>query len=127
MRSLVIFMIGVGSMVATWLTFALVFSDDGPFGDIIGNPTPLIPALAVVAGALAAFVDRRPRGFATVLVGACVTVVALAGWLRLKDGPEADWVQLGVIGIGFAVLMLAAGFVPMALAGWQVDRLGKER
>jgi len=127
MRSLVIFLIGVGSMVATWFTFALVFSEDGPLGDSFGNPTPLIPALVVAAGALAALVDRRPRGFVTVVAGACATVVALAGWLRLKDGPEADWVQLGVVGIGFAVLMLAAGFVPMALAGWQVDRLGKER
>lgn len=83
-------------------------------------------ALVVVAGALAAFVDRRPRGFATVLAGACATVMALAGFMRLKEGPEAEWVQLGVIGIGFAVLMLTTGFVPAALARWQVDRLGQK-
>jgi hypothetical protein len=126
MRSLAIFLIGMGSMVAAWFTFGLVFTDASPLGSIIGDATPLlVPAVVVGAGVLAAIVDRRPRALVTVLGGACATVAVFAAGVRLWQGPEAEWVQLAVIGIGLAVLMLTAGFVPAALVGWLAHRIGQ--
>ena len=106
MRSVTVFLIGVGSMVAASGAFALAMADESP----ISAPPWLVPAVVVVAGALAARVDRRPRGLATVLGGACATVVGYAGWLRLTQGPGIEWIPLALIGLGLAVAALSIGF-----------------
>jgi len=84
MRSVTVFLIGVGSMVAAYCAFALAMTDESP----ISAPPWLVPAVVVLAGALAAIVDRRPWGLATVLCGACATVVGFSAWLRLTQGPD---------------------------------------
>ena len=114
MRSVTVFLIGVGSMVAAYGAFALAMTDERP----ISAPPWLVPAVVVVAGALAARVDRRPRGLATVLGGACATVVGYAAWLRLTQGPEIEWIPFALIGIGLAVAALSIGFGGAVFICW---------
>ena len=111
-------LIGVGSMVAAYCAFALAMTDESPSS----APPWLAPAAVVLAGALAALVDRRPRGLATVLCGACATVVGLSAWLRLAQGPDIEWIEPAVIGIGLAVVALSIGFALATLIGWLVHR-----
>ena len=118
MRSVVVFLIGVGSMLAAYGAFALAMTDESP---IIAPPW-LVPAAVVVAGALAAIVDRRPRALGTVVAGACATVIGYAAWLRLTQGPEVEWVEFALIGLGLAVVALGVGFISAALIGWLAHR-----
>jgi len=118
MRSVTVFLIGVGSMVAAYCAFALAMTDESP----IGAPPWLVPAVVVLPGALAAIVDRRSRGLATVLCGACATVVGFSAWLRLTLGPQVEWIEPAVIGIGLAVVALSIGFALATLIGWLVHR-----
>jgi hypothetical protein len=113
MRSVTVFLIGVGSMVAASCAFALAMTDESP----ISPPPWLVPAVVVLAGALAAIVDRRPCSLATVLCGACAAVVGYATWLRLTQGPDIG-ISFAVIGIGLAVTALSVGFAPAAFIGW---------
>jgi predicted RND superfamily exporter protein len=76
----------------------------------------------VLAGALAAIVDRRPRALVTVLCGACATVVGFSAWLRLTQGPDIEWFEFALIGLGLAVVALSIGFAPAALIGWLAHR-----
>ena len=118
MRSVTVFLVGVGSMVAAYCAFALAMTDESP----INAPPWLVPAVVVLAGTLAAIVDRRPRGFATVLCGACATIVGFSTWLRLSQGPDIEWLAFALIGLGLAFVALSLGFAPAALVGWLVDR-----
>jgi hypothetical protein len=118
MRSVTVFLIGVGSMVAAYFAFALAMTDDSP----VGAPPWLAPAVVVLAGGVAAIVDRRPRGLVAVLCGACATVVAFAMWLRLTQGPDIDWVEFALIGLAIAVVALSIGFASAALIGWLAHR-----
>jgi FtsH-binding integral membrane protein len=118
MRSVTVFLIGVGSMVAAYGALALAMTDESP----INAPPWLVPAVVVLAGVLAAIVDRRPRGLATVLCGACATVVGFSAWLRLTQGPDIEWFEFALIGLGLAFVALSLGFAPAALVGWLVDR-----
>jgi hypothetical protein len=118
MRSVTVFLIGVGSMVAAYGALYLAMTDGSP----ISAPPWLVPAVVVVAGALAAIVDRRPRGLAMVLGGACATVVGYAAWLRLTQGPGIEWISFALIGLGLAVAALSVGFGAAALIGWLVHR-----
>jgi hypothetical protein len=118
MRTAIVFVIGVGSMVAAYVAFALAMTDESP----VGVPPLLVPAVVVLAGALAAIVDRRPRGLVTVLGGACAAVVGFTAWLRLTQGPEVEWIELALIGIGLALVGLGVGFASAALIGWLVHR-----
>jgi hypothetical protein len=118
MRTAIVFVIGVGSMVAAYVAFALAMTDDSP----VGAPPWLVPAVVILAGVLAAIVDRRPRGLVAVLGGACATVVGYTAWLRLTQGPEIEWIELALIGIGLALVGLGAGFAGAALIGWLVHR-----
>jgi len=119
MRSVTVFLIGVGSMVAAYCAFYLAMTDGSP----ISAPPWLVPAVVVVAGALAAIVDGRPRGLATVLCGACATVVGYAAWLRLApQGPDTEWLSFTLVGLGLALVALSVGFAPAALIGWLAHR-----
>jgi hypothetical protein len=113
-----VFLIGVGSMVAAYGAFALAMTDESP----ITAPPWLVPAVVVLAGVLAAIVDRRPRGLATVLCGACATVVGFSAWLRLSRSAGTEWFEFSLIGLGLAVVALSLGFAPAALVGWLVHR-----
>jgi len=117
-RSVTVFLIGVGSMVAAYGAFALAMTDESP----ISAPPWLVPAVVILAGVLAAIVERRPRGLATVLGGACATVVGYAAWLRLTQGPDIEWFEFALVGLGLAAVGLSIGFVPAALIGWLVHR-----
>jgi hypothetical protein len=118
MRSVTVFLIGVGSMVAAYGAFALAMTDGSP----ISAPPWLVPAVVVLAGVLAAIVDRRPRGLATVLGGDCATVVGYAAWLRLTQGPDVEWFEFALIGLGLALVALSIGFAAAALIGWLAHR-----
>jgi len=113
MRSVTVFLIGVGSMVAAYCAFALAMTDESP----ISAPPWLVPAVVVLAGALAAIVDRRPCSLATVLCGACAAIVGYAAWLRLTQGPDTG-ISFALIGTGLALTALSVGFAPAALIGW---------
>jgi predicted RND superfamily exporter protein len=93
-------------------------TDESP----INAPPWLVPAVVVLAGTLAAIVDRRPRGFATVLCGAGATIVGFSAWLRLSQGPDIEWLAFALIGLGLAFVALSLGFAPAALVGWLVHR-----
>lgn len=112
MRSATVLLIGVGSMVAAYGAFALAMTDESP----ISTPPWLVPAVVVFAGALAAIIDRRPRGLVTVLCGAGAAVVGFAVWLRLTQHAD-DWIEFALIGTGLAIVALTVGFVPTALIG----------
>jgi hypothetical protein len=116
-RSATVFLIGVGSMVAAYGVFALAMTDESP----IGAPPWLVPAVVVLAGVLAAIINRRPRGLVTVLCGACGTVVGFAVWLRLTQNPDIG-IEFALIGIGLALVALSVGFAPAALIGLLVHR-----
>jgi len=118
MRSVTVFLVGVGSMVAAYCAFALAMTDESP----INAPPWLVPAVVVVAGTLAAIVDRRPRGLATVLCGACATIVGFSAWLRLSQGAGIEWLEFALIGLGLAVVALGIGFALAAVVGWLVHR-----
>ena len=118
MRSVTVFLIGIGSMVAASGAFALAMVEESP----ISAPPWLVPAVVILAGALAAIVDRRPRGLAIALGGACVTVVGFSLWLRLTQGPNIEWFEVTLIGLGLAFVALSLGFAPAALVGWLVHR-----
>jgi len=118
MRSVTVFLVGVGSMLAAYGAFALAMTDESP----ITAPPWLVPAVVVLAGVLAAIVDRRPRGLATVLCGACATVVGFSAWLRLSQSAGTEWFEFSLIGLGLAFVALSLGFAPAALVGWLVDR-----
>jgi hypothetical protein len=118
MRSVTVFLVGVGSMVAAYGALALAMTDESP----INAPPWLVPAVVVLAGTLAAIVDRRPRGFATVLCGACATIVGFSAWLRLSQGPDIEWLAFALIGLGLAVVALSIGFALAAVVGWLVHR-----
>jgi hypothetical protein len=117
MRSVTVFLVGVGSMLAAYGAFALAMTDESP-----SAPPWLVPAVVVLAGILAAIVDRRPRGLATVLCGACATIVGFSAWLRLSQGAGTEWFEFALIGLGLAVVALSLGFAPAALVGWLVHR-----
>jgi hypothetical protein len=118
MRGVVVFLIGVGSMLAAYGAFALAMTDESP----ISAPPWLVPATVVVAGALAAIVDRRPRAHATLLAGACATVVGYAAWLRLAQGPDVEWFEFALVGLGLALVALSIGFISAALIAWLAHR-----
>jgi hypothetical protein len=118
MSSVTVFLIGVGSMVAAYGAFYLAMTDGSP----ISAPPWLVPAVVVLAGALAAIVDRRPRGLATVLCGAWATVVGFSAWLRVTQGPDVEWFEFALIGLGLALIALSIGFAPAALIGWLAHR-----
>jgi len=118
MRSVTVFLVGVGSMLAAYGAFALAMTDESP----VNAPPWLVPAVVVLAGTLAAIVDRRPRGFATVLCGACATIVGFSAWLRLSQGPDIEWLAFALIGLGLAVVALSLGFALAAVVGWLVHR-----
>ena len=118
MRSVTVFLVGVGSMLAAYGAFALAMTDESP----INVPPWLAPAVVVLAGALAAIVDRRPRALVTVLCGACATVVGFSAWLRLTQGSDIEWFEFALIGLGLAVVALSIGFAPAALIGWLAHR-----
>jgi hypothetical protein len=118
MRSATVFLIGVGSMVAAYGAFALAMRDGSP----IAVQPELVPAVVVLAGAIAAIVDRRPRGLATVLGGVGATVVGTAAVLRLTQGPDIEWLEFALVGLGLAVAGLSVGFAPAALISWLVHR-----
>ena len=118
MRSATVFLIGVGSMLAAYGAFALAMTDASP----ISAPPWLVPAVVVLAGALAAIIERRPRGLATVLGGAGAAVVGFAGVLRLTQGPDIEWLEFALVGLGHALVALSVGFVPAALIGWLIHR-----
>ena len=118
MRSVTVFLIGVGSMLAAYGAFALAMTDESR----ITAPPWLVPAVVVLAGVLAAIVDRRPRGLATVLCGACATVVGFSAWLRLSQSEGTEWFEFSLIGLGLAVVALSLGFATAALVGWLAHR-----
>lgn len=121
-RHVVIAAIGAGSMVAAWLVFDSALSDWGALGNLLGDRAMLlVPGVVIAAGILAALVDRGVRAYAALLAGAVATVIAFAGW-NAVFGPGTESLELAAIGIGLAVSMLSAGFVPVAVARWLVDR-----
>ena len=117
-RSVTVFLIGVGSMVAAYGAFALAMTDGSP----VSAPPWLVPAVVVLAGALAALLDRRPSGLVTVLGGAGAAVVGFAAVLRLTQGPDVEWLEFALVGLGLAVIALSVGFVPAAVTGWLLHR-----
>jgi hypothetical protein len=117
-RSVAAFVIGMGSMVAAYGAFALTMTDGSP----ISAPPWLVPAGVVAAGALAAIVDRRLRGLATVLGGAGATVVGTAAVLLLMQGPGAEWYEFALVGVGLAIVGISVGFALAALIGWLIHR-----
>jgi hypothetical protein len=118
MRSVTVFLIGAGSMVAAYCALYLAMTDGSP----ISAPPWLVPAVVVVAGALAAIVDRRPRGLVTVLGGAGAAVVGFAAVLRLTQGPDVEWLEFALVGLGLALVALSIGFIPAAVTGWLLHR-----
>ena len=84
-----VFLIGVGSMVAAYGAFALAMTDESP----ISAPPWLVPAVVVLAGAIAAIVDRRPRGLVTVLGGAGA-VAGLAAIKAIETGTIPPTINL---------------------------------
>jgi hypothetical protein len=124
MRRFVIAAIGAGSMVAAWLVFDSAFSDWGFLGNLLGDAAVvLVPGIVIAGGVLAGALDRRPAGYAAVVGGALATVLAFAAWNALL-GPATEILTLTAIGMGLAISMLTVGFVPTALVGSLVDRVG---
>ena len=113
MRDAAIFLIGIGSMVAAYVAFALAMTDDSP----ISAPPWRVPAVVVAAGALTAIIDRGLRALVILLFGATTVVLVFAVWLRITQGPDVEWIPFAVIGIGLALTALTVGFVPAALIG----------
>jgi hypothetical protein len=115
--------IGAGAMVAAWIAFWAAMTDGNPVAAVLGDTTILfVPAVGIAAGALAAVIDRRPRGLAAVLAGAFGTVLAFTVRLGLISDPNSEWMELAGIGIGYSVVMLTAGFVPVALGELLIHR-----
>lgn len=120
--TLTLVLIGAGAMVVAWAAFWAAMTDGNPVGAFFGGVPPWsIPAVVIVAGALAATIDRRPRGLATVVAGACGTVLAFSAWLGLQ-GQASELMTFIGIGIGLAIVMLTIGFVPVALIGSLIHR-----
>lgn len=122
MRYLAMAAIGAGSMVAAWLVFGSAFSDWGILGTVLGDRAMLlVPGVVIAAGVLAALIDRGLRAYAALLAGAVATVLAFVAWTAVL-GSGTETLELAAIGIGLAVSMLSAGFVPVAVVGWLADR-----
>jgi hypothetical protein len=120
--TLTLVLIGAGAMVAAWIAFWAAMTDGNPVGALLGGVPPWsIPAVVIVAGAVAAAIDRRPRGLATVVAGACGTVLAFTAWLGIQ-GQASEPMTFAAIGIGLAIVMLTIGFVPVALIASLVHR-----
>ncbi len=114
--TLTLVLIGAGAMLAAWVAFWVTMTDGNPVGAIFGDATALfVPGVGIAAGAFAATIDRRPRGLAAVVAGACGTVLAFTAWLGLIGDPDGEWMTLAGIGIGYAIVLLTVGFVPIAL------------
>lgn len=117
MRQVGLVALGAGVMAAAWVVFASAFSDDGFLGGALGDSAVLLaPAVIVAGGVAAALVDGRMRGYALVAAGAVGIVVVFAAFIRLAQGPDAEALELGAIGVGLGLAMLAVGFVPTAIA-----------
>lgn len=116
MRRIGLVALGAGAMAVAWAVFASAFSDDGFLGTMFGDSAVLLtPAVIIAAGVVAALVDGRVSGYAFVAAGAVGIVLAFAAFLRLTQGPDAEALELGAIGAGLGLVMLAIGFVPTAL------------
>ena len=118
-RSLILVLLGAGSMVAAFITFALAFGDGGVLGTMFGDGAIiLVPVVVILAGALAAWLDPRLAGLIAVVGGAGAAVLITT----LAFASSGERLSYAAIGIGLAAIGLSVGFVPTALILRYVNR-----